>query len=68
MNPPTCVRAECKSPVIYLAVAMETGNASCCVVSEINCVSIDCYIRRCIQKSQDNAHNIQVACSSLVSR
>jgi len=25
-------------------------------------------IRRCIQKSQDNAHNTQVACSSRVSR
>ena len=26
------------------------------------------YVRRCIQKSQDNAHNTKVACSSRVSR
>ena len=26
------------------------------------------HIRRCIQNSQDNAHNTQVACSSRVSR
>ena len=26
------------------------------------------HVRRCIQKSQDNAHNTQVACSSQVSR
>jgi hypothetical protein len=31
-------------------------------------VSACLFIRRCIQKSQDNAHNTQVACSSRVSR
>ena len=28
----------------------------------------ECILRRCIQKSEDNAHNTQVACSSRVSR
>jgi len=44
MNPPPCVKAECRSHVIHLGVPMETDNASCCVDSEINCVSTDRYI------------------------
>jgi hypothetical protein len=54
MNPPPCVKAERKSPVIYLAVAMETGNASCCVVSQVNCVSTHRHLNTtCI------LHNVQ---------
>ena len=47
------------------------ANYGCTVCIKNTAVRLSCIftiIRRCIQKSQDNAHNTQVACSSLVSR
>ena len=45
-----------------------TPPKSCNTYIHIHTYVVRTYIRRCIQKSQDNAHNTQVACSSRVSR
>ena len=43
--------------VVYIIVSAMYGHTN---------IKFICTIRRCIQKSQDNAHNTQVACSSRV--
>ena len=62
------IHIRCMCVCVCVALRVYICMCVCLCMSVAVCVYVCMYVRRFIQKSQDNAHNTQVACSSRVSR